>query len=145
MNTSTDCERARIALMASLDGESDRPSPQDRQHLSTCSSCRDWLNGLQSMNGQLRGLAYQSAQVDLWTAVESRIRQPEQTVGVARWLWAIGVLVLAWRALQLFIDLPIPVLHPLVPLAAAVAAVWLAAGDPLAIETSAPELQKRGV
>jgi predicted anti-sigma-YlaC factor YlaD len=145
VNTSTDCERVRIALMASLDGEGDPASPQDRQHLSTCSSCRDWLNDLQSMNGQLGGLAYQSAQVDLWTAVESRVRQPEQTVGVARWLWAIGVLVLAWRALQLFIDLPIPALHPLVPLAAAVAAVWLAAGDPLAIETSAPELQKRGV
>jgi hypothetical protein len=36
-------------------------------------------------------------------------------------------------------------LHPLVPLAAAVAALWQISGDPLAIETSAPELQKRGI
>jgi hypothetical protein len=34
---------------------------------------------------------------------------------------------------------------PLVPLAAAVAALWQISGDPLAIETSAPELQKRGI
>jgi hypothetical protein len=38
----------------------------------------------------------------------------------------------------------LPVLHPLVPLAAAVAALWQISGDPLAIETAAPELQKRG-
>jgi hypothetical protein len=49
-----------------------------------------------------------------------------------------------WRALQLFIDLPHPLLHPFVALAALTAALWLAAGNPLAIETSAPELHKRG-
>jgi hypothetical protein len=35
-----------------------------------------------------------------------------------------------------------PELHPLVPLVATVAAVWLVAGDPLAIKTTAPELEK---
>jgi hypothetical protein len=60
-------------------------------------------------------------------------------------LWLIGALVIAWRALQLMFDLPLPMLHPLVPLAAAVAALWQISGDPLAIETSAPELQKRGI
>jgi hypothetical protein len=52
--------------------------------------------------------------------------------------------VLGWRALQLFVDVPIAMVHPLVPIAAAVAAVWLVMGDALAIQTSAPELQKRG-
>ena len=144
MNTSTDCERVRIALMASLDGESDPASPPDRQHLSTCSSCRDWLNDLQSITGQLQGLSFPSARLDLWTAVKGRIRRPEPR-SLTRQLWLIGAIVLVWRALQLFIDLPIPALHPLVPFAATVVAIWLAVGDLLAIETSAPELQKRGV
>jgi hypothetical protein len=145
VNTSIDCERARMALMASLDGESDPRSTSDRQHLSTCASCQRWANGLQSMSGQLQGLSYPRAQVDLWTAVERRIRQSEQGLALPRRLWPIGALVVVWRALQLFVDLPIPMLHPFVPLAATAAALWLLAGDPLAIETSAPELEKRGV
>jgi hypothetical protein len=145
MNTSTDCERVRMALMASLDGESDPPYDPDQQHLSTCSSCQRWLTDLQSMTGQLRDFSYPSAQVDVWTAVEGRIRQSDRVLAVPRRLWPIGAVVVAWRALQLFVDLPMPLLHPFVPLAATVAAVWLVAGDPLAIETSAPELEKRGV
>jgi hypothetical protein len=145
VNTSIDCERARMALMASLDGESDPRSTSDRQHLSTCASCQRWVNGLRSMSGQLQGLPYPGARVDLWTAVESRIRRSEQGLALPRQLWPIGALVVVWRALQLFVDLPIPMLHPLVPLAATAAAVWLVAGDPLAIATSAPELEKRGI
>ena len=76
--------------------------------------------------------------------MEGRIRQSEQGLALPRRLWPIGALVVVWRALQLFVDLPIPMLHPFVPLAATAAAVWLVAGDPLAIETWAPELQKRG-
>ena len=86
MNTSTDCERLRIALMASLDGESAPRSAPDDQHLSTCSSCRLWLKDLQSMNTQLQKLSYQPAQVDLWTAVEGRIREAERTLALPRWL-----------------------------------------------------------
>ncbi len=141
----TDCERVRTALMASLDGESDPPSAPDRQHVSTCSSCRRWLEDLQSMTGQLQGLAYQRASVDLWTAVEGRIRDAERGVALPHRLWPVAAAVLGWRALQLVVDLPIPELHPLVPLAATAAAMWLVAGDPLAIETSAPELEKGGV
>jgi predicted anti-sigma-YlaC factor YlaD len=145
VNTGTDCERVRMTLMASLDGESDPGSEPDRQHLSTCLLCQGWLKNLQSMTGQLQGLSYPDAHVDLWTAVEGRIRQHEQRLHLPRRLWPIVAIVLAWRAFELFADLPIPALHPFVPLAAAVAFVWLVAGDPLAIETSAPELQKRGV
>jgi predicted anti-sigma-YlaC factor YlaD len=133
-----------MALMASLDGESDARSAPDQQHLSTCSSCRHWLEEMHAMTGRLHGLAYSNAQTDLWTTVESRIRQPEQR-SLRQWLWPIAGVVLGWRALQLWVDLPIPLLHSLVPLAAAALAIWLLEGDPLAIETSAPELQKRGI
>jgi predicted anti-sigma-YlaC factor YlaD len=143
VNTSTECERVRIALMASLDGESDQEFAPDRQHLSTCVSCRRWLNDLQSMTGALQGLSYPNVPVDLWTAVEGRIRRPEQAL--PRWMWPVVGMMLGWRALQLFVDLPILVPHLIVPLVVMGVAVWLSVGDHLRIETSAPELRNRGV
>ena len=154
MKTTTDCERVRLTLMASLDGESDARSASDQQHLSTCASCRRWLEDMQAMSGRLHGLSYPNAQMDLWTAVESRIRQSRLRQGygeagerrsLLHRLWPVLAIVLGWRALELFVDLPIPLLHPLVPLVAAVVAVWRLGGDPMAIATSAPELQKRGI
>lgn len=144
MNTSTDCERVRIALMAALDGEREPALDSHQEHVAACASCREWLSELQGLTAQLQGMAYQNAPPDLWPAVAGRIRESGEGLSLPRRLWPIGGLVVAWRALQLFADLPIPVLHPIVPLAAAIAAVWLVAGDPLAIQTSAPELQKRG-
>jgi hypothetical protein len=144
VNTNNECERVRLALMASLDGETADRSALAAQHLSTCSSCQHWLKTQQGMTGELQQLSYPRAQVDLWAAVENRIGHPQQP-RLPHQLWPIVAIVLAWRALQLLVDLPIPVLHPIVPLVAAVTALWLIAGDPLAIETSAPELQKRGV
>jgi hypothetical protein len=141
VNLSSDCERVRLALMAVFDGEGGPESARDRQHVLTCASCRRWLEDLQSMTSQLQGLPYQNAQMDLWSSVEGRIEHSEQRLTLSRRLWPIGALLLVWRAVQLFVDLPLPMLHPLVPIAAAIVAVWLVAGDPLAIETSAPELQ----
>jgi predicted anti-sigma-YlaC factor YlaD len=126
--------------MASVDGEAEQPSEQVRQHLSSCGSCRAWLTDLESLSGELRGLAYADSARDLWPGVEGRIRRRDAGPVSGR-LVAIAVLVLAWRGLQLFVDVPLPMLHPLVPLAAVVAAVWHLAGDPLAIETFAPELR----
>jgi hypothetical protein len=145
VNTSTDCERVRIRLMASIDGEADPGSTAEGEHVSTCSACRQWLTSLESLSGQLHNLSYQDPRIDLWTLVRDRIHPPDQRAPLAHQLWPIGVMVLGWRALQLFVDLPIPALHPLVPLAAAVAVMWRVGGDLLAIETSAPELQRRGI
>ena len=147
MNTSSECERMRLQRMAWLDGESGALSEPDREHLSTCSACRRWLADLESMTAQFQGLSYPDAQMDLWTAVEGRIRQADRTPSLPHRLWPIGALLLGWRVLQLSIDLPIPVLHLIGPLAAAVAiaVAWKVAGDPLAIETWAPELRKGDV
>jgi hypothetical protein len=131
--------------MAAVDGEIDAASAADREHPSTCLSCRQWLSDLEQMDGRLQRLAYPDARIDLWAPVESRIRAVGSKPNAARGLWIIGSLVLAWRGLQLLIDLPFPVLHPLVPFAVAAAALWLLAGDALSIKTFAPELQKRGV
>ena len=149
MNPGTDCERVRLELMAALDGEAapDIADPRSDagQHLALCTSCSRWLKDLESMNGRLQRVAYPRVQADLWARVSDRIHESDTSGTVTQRLWMIGAFVLGWRALQLLIDLPFPVLHPLVPLAGAIAALWLIATDPLAIETLAPELQKRGV
>jgi hypothetical protein len=135
--------------MAALDGETvpdvTDPRTDARQHLLSCSSCERWLKDLESMNSQFHAVSYPRSQVDLWAGVENRIGVPDASLTRTDRLSLIGALVIAWRALQLTFDLPLPMLHPLVPLAAAMAALWQISGDPLAIETAAPELQKRGI
>ena len=147
MSIRTECERVRLQRMATLDGERGAWSESDRDHLSTCSSCQRWLADLESMTIQVQGLSYPDAQMDLWAAVKGRIRQADPMPSLPSRLWPIGALLLGWRALQLFIDLPIPGLHLFVPLAAAaaIATAWRVAGDPLAIEPWAPELRKGDV
>lgn len=144
MKPDTGCERVRLQLMAAIDGEIEAASAADREHLASCSSCRQWASDLEAMDGRLRRLAYPKARVDLWASVETEIRGIDATPDAAGRLWIIGSLLLAWRVLQLLIDLPFPALHPLVPLAVTAAALWQLAGDPLAVKTFAPELQKRG-
>jgi predicted anti-sigma-YlaC factor YlaD len=135
--------------MTELDGETVAEAADaltdTEQHLVLCPSCRTWLKNFESMNSQFQRLGYPSAEIDLWPTVERRISRSQTAQPVTKRLWLIAAVVLAWRALQLFIDLPLPALHPFVPLAAAVVTLWKIAGDPLAIETFAPELQKRGV
>lgn len=138
------CDRVRLQLMAAIDGEIEMAAASDREHLSGCLSCRQWLSDVEAMDGRLQRLAYPDARADLWPAVEARVRQLEGKPDATRGLWIIGGLILAWRILQLLIDLPLPALHPLVPCVAAAAALWQLAGDPLAVRISAPELQKRG-
>ena len=144
MSISPECERLRAAWVASIDGATHRHAATEHPHLSTCASCEQWLRDLETTAARFRGLQYRSTPLDLWPDVERRIRGSEPSA-LPRWLWPIGALVLGWRTLELFVDLPVPLLHPLVPLAAAVAAVWFVSRDPFAIETSAPELQKRGI
>jgi hypothetical protein len=149
VNVNTDCDRARLQLMAARDGEAmpgdADPRSDPRRHLAVCSSCVQWLRDFESMNSRFQGVPYPDSHADLWATVEGRLRESATTVTVTRRVWAIGAVVLGWRAVQLVFDLPFPLLHPLVPLAGVIAALWLIARDPLAIETFAPELQKRGI
>jgi hypothetical protein len=130
--------------MAAMDGETEAASPADRAHLADCAWCRQWWNELEEFGNRLQRIGYPEPRVDLWTSIQPRIHEHDATPDVSRGLWAIGTLVLAWRVIQLMIDLPLPVLHPLVPMAAVAAALWRLAGDPLAVKTFAPELQRRG-
>ncbi len=136
-----DCQGVRMSLAAALDGEREI-SPADREHLSTCSACSRWLADMRSMAGQLHELAYPAMRVDLWTKVKDGIGSSNRNAAEMRRLIAVGCVLFVWRGLQLLVDLPIPALHPLVPLVLTVLAFSFIAKKSLAIETSAPELQK---
>lgn len=142
MSISTECDRLRLEAMAAIDGDAGALSEAHRAHLSACADCRGWLVKLESTVARLEGIPYPDVQVSLWPAVEGRIRPDDLKLphGVS-WM---GALILGWRALQLSIDLPTPVLQLILPLAtlAALAMVWKLAGDPLEVQTWAPELRK---
>ena len=53
----------------------------------------------------------------------------------------MGGLVICWRAAQLLFDIPFAPLHLLVPLVVVIAVIRRF-GDPLAIDTFVPELQR---
>jgi len=143
----TDCERMRLDLMAAFDAEAAgaaSPGPDARQHLASCSACGDWLRELEAMDRRLQRASYATAPVDLWPALEQTLRRSDSRQAAQRRLYVMAALVLGWRALQLFVDLPLPLVHAIVPLVVGLAALWQLARDPLAIQTFAPELQKRG-
>jgi hypothetical protein len=142
-----DCETARLQMMASLDGEPADPGGDaaSAEHLASCESCQAWRQQMEAMTIRLRAVTYPDARRDLWTGVERRIRERAVQIPVVERLWPIAAGVVGWRALQLFVDLPMPWLHPIVPFVAAAVAAWRFGGDFLTIETSAPELEKRGI
>ena len=145
MNTNRSCETARAAFMAFSDGEGPARSADQESHFSTCADCRLWAEEMQSLTGRLNHLSYPAPEVDLWAAVEGKIRRRDEAHALPPLLWPVGAAALAWRAVQLSVDLPSPLLHSVVPLAALAATLWLLAKDPFAIETSAPEIEKRGI
>jgi len=140
-----DCERVRMHLMASADHEAEPPSPRDHEHVSSCAACQRWLTGFESLTTRLHSVPYPRAQADMWPAVEKQIHHGDRAPSLTRQLAPVIVLTLAWRVLQLFVDLPMPALHSLVPLAATAFVAWRAGSRLLAIEMWVPELQKRGI
>ena len=148
MNLEPDCERARLELMAALDGEAPggahNPLPVARQHLASCVACGQWFQDFEALNRRFDGVAY-LAHEDLWPALQPRLQRPDSQVPVMHRLWVAAGIVLAWRSLQLLVDLPYPVINLLMPLAVVVAALWQLSREALAIQTFAPELEKRGV
>ncbi len=147
MKLEPDCERARLELMAALDGETSRAAqaapPDARPHLESCAACTRWLQEFTALNRRLEGLTYPAHQ-DLWPALEPQLQRLATQVPLVNRLWLPAAIVVAWRALQLLVDLPYPVVNVLVPLVVVAAALWQVSSEALTIQTFAPELQKRG-
>ena len=141
MNSSTNCERVRIEMMAALDGEQGHDPRAGQEHLSTCAACQEWLKATRSMSDRLEGLQYEDEWNSLWPAVAARIRPADSALPLRTEVWVIAGVLAAWRALQLSLDLPV-LLYTVAPLVGTAGVLWLAAANFLRIETWAPELQK---
>ena len=142
----TDCNDILIAVMSELDRETDGARPAWIQaHLAECPGCRDAVAGMTRMHANLERLTYDAPTADLWPAVAARL--PPGGRSAARETLALALIVpaaLAWRALQVSFDLPLPVWNVVVPFAAAVFVLRWLAGDPLSISASTSELQQEG-
>ena len=142
----TDCDDVLIAVMSELDRETDGTRPAwIHVHLAECPGCREAAAGMTRMHASLERLTYDAPAADLWPAVEARLQPRGRSA--ARETLALALIVpaaLAWRALQVSFDVPLPVWNVVVPLAAAVIILRWLAGDPLAISASTPELQQEG-
>jgi anti-sigma factor RsiW len=142
----TDCDDVLTAVMSELDGEavSSRPA-WIHAHLAGCPDCRAAVAGMTALYASLERLTYDAPAADLWPSVEARL--PGAHRPASRETPALALIVpaaLAWRALQVSFDLPLPVWNVVVPLAAMVIVLRWLGGDPLAISASAPELQQEG-
>jgi hypothetical protein len=144
-----ECQQVRLDLMASFDheaapGSAERDSVA-RRHLATCAACDQWWQALASVDRKVATLSYPPTEVDLWPAIDRALQPSPSRQPAWRRLYVLIGLMLIWRALQLVVDLPLPMWQSIISVVIVLTALWQLARDPVAIQTFAPELQKRGV
>lgn len=88
-----DCEVAREALSARIDGEREPvPGPRVDEHLATCDACRDWYARAVDQTQLLRRLAGRS-QVQAVAAPAASTRGILPPAAAALWRrWALGII-----------------------------------------------------
>jgi hypothetical protein len=128
-----------MAAWALRDGESSEIGrPEIDDHVAACAECRLAVAGIERLDRNLSRVDYERLDLDLWPAIQPAIApaaQPENRTHA----WALAgliVVLVAWRACQLLLDLPAPVVNSIVPLACVAFVLWRLAGDPFAIHVS---------
>jgi predicted anti-sigma-YlaC factor YlaD len=137
------CDTVQLAAMARLDGESAPVGGDEYEsHLAGCEQCREVIAGVTRLHARLEALSDGAAVMDLWPAVHGRIVDQRRSGRERLVFGVLAAFVLAWRTAQLVVDVPVPVLNAVVPLAVAVLVGWWVAGDPLAIQAGGLEEQQ---
>lgn len=96
-----DCDLAREALSARIDGERE-PAPSARvdQHVAGCADCREWFSAVQQQAQRLRELSRPPSVMGV-PAPAARARPARTAVGWLRWgLAATGLVQLGLAAAQ---------------------------------------------
>jgi predicted anti-sigma-YlaC factor YlaD len=133
-----------MAVWALRDGESAAIGRAEiDHHVATCAGCRAALAEIERLDRDLSRVDYERLDVDLWPAIQPAIApatRPEQT---DRWaLSGLIVVLIGWRACQLLLDLPAPVVNSIVPLACVFFVLWRLVGDPFAIHPSSHQFRQ---
>ena len=111
------CRRVRLAAMALHDGEiADLTADDVQSHVSACDGCREAIAGDRRIVAHLERTVLPHPPRDLWPDVRAAI--PGSGRVDRRAFAATAAVFVCWRAAQLAIDLPAPVVNSLLPLAA---------------------------
>ena len=111
------CRRVRWAAMVLHDGETADLSADDvESHVSACDGCRESIAGDRRVVAHLERTVLRRPPRDLWPDVRAAITG----TGIVdrRAFAATAAVFVCWRAAQLALDLPAPVINGLLPLAA---------------------------
>lgn len=110
------CRRVRWAAMLLHDGEIADLSAEDvTSHVSACDGCKESIAGDRRVVAHLEGTVLPRPPRDLWPAVEAAISNSGNID--RRAFAATAAMFVCWRAAQLAVDLPAPVINGLLPLA----------------------------
>jgi hypothetical protein len=111
------CRRVRWAAMALHDGEiADLSADDVTSHVSACDGCRESIAGDRRVVALLDRSVLGRPPRDLWPDVRAAISDSGRVD--RRAFAATAAVFVCWRAAQLAVDLPAPVINGLLPLAA---------------------------
>ena len=118
--TRTDCETVCIAAMAMEDGYvSELSADQIEAHLAECSDCRREVGQLRTLANLLDGQKRRERTEDIWDHVEQHLPDalPVPTDSQVGYLFVIlGLLLLAYRLVEMIPDRHLGILFKLVPI-----------------------------
>ena len=111
------CRRVRWAAMALHDGEiADLSGDDVTAHVSGCDGCRESIASDRRVVAHLERTELRRPPRDLWPEIRAAL--PDSGNVDRRAFAATAAVLVCWRAAQLALDLPAPVINGLLPLAA---------------------------
>jgi anti-sigma factor RsiW len=139
MNTSA-CEQVQMAAMAIADGERpDLTAEEIGSHMATCQSCREEIAAMTAVNDLFALHMRRTTTGDVWPQVAEQIAapQPVHTASSAEWkMLGIGAALLAlYKIIELAPDEAPALLLRLVPVAIAVALLFILKDNPFTINS----------
>ena len=130
------CENVLMAKMAEIDGEEmEISSAKINLHLADCENCRREFGQMQAADNLLKRQARREQHADLWSAVETRIgAKMDSQIGWKPFV-LLGVLLVAYKLLEMLPRQDFGLAFKLVPLVFIVALFVFLKENPFKINT----------
>ena len=137
--TRVDCENVCRAAMAMEDGYvSDLSADQIESHLADCSNCRGEVRQLRALANLLDGQKRRQRTENIWERVEQHLPDTSQTSTSSR-VWypfvILGLLLFAYRLVEMIPDRHFGILFKLVPIILVIAAFSYLRENPFKINS----------
>jgi predicted anti-sigma-YlaC factor YlaD len=111
------CENVLMAKMAEIDGEeTEISSEQINLHLANCENCRPEFEQMQAADNLLRRQTQREQTADLWSAIETRIGARAKSQIGWKPFALLGVLLIAYKLLEMLPEQDFGLAFKLVPL-----------------------------